>query len=82
MTGRGRNWFYAAFGAAAGLTGAAASRCAGGACSARMACAVPGVSVLVLGVLGRLAKPAKPAVAAEPAAPGEIVGRAERLARP
>jgi len=54
LTGHGRNLFHAAVGVAAGVAGVAASRCTGGSCSTCLACAIPGVSVLLLGVWGKL----------------------------
>lgn len=68
MTGRGRSLLHAAFGVAAGITGVAAGRCAGGACTTCLACAVPGLGVVVLGVLGHIAGRAKSPATAAPAA--------------
>ncbi len=56
MAGLGRSLVHAAFGAAAGVAGLAASRCAGGSCSACLACAVPGASMVLLAVLGKVSK--------------------------
>lgn len=56
MTGHGRNLFHAAIGVAAGVAGVAAGRCTGGSCSTCLACVLPGVSVLLLGVAGSLSQ--------------------------
>lgn len=56
MTGPGRNLFHAAFGVAAGVAGVAAGRCTGGSCGSCLACVLPGVGVLLLGVLGSLSQ--------------------------
>ncbi len=43
-----RNALHAALAAAAGVAGVTLARCSGGACSACLACAIPGASVVLL----------------------------------
>jgi hypothetical protein len=53
MRDRARSLAWSAVGALGGATGLALSRCAGGACTACFACAVPGAGLVLLAVLRR-----------------------------
>lgn len=66
MRSRARSLAWSAAGALGGATGLALSRCAGGACTACFACAVPGAGLVLLAVLRR--RKAPPLPPPEPAA--------------
>lgn len=53
MPARARDLAWSAAGALGAATGLALSRCAGGACTACFACAVPGAGLVLLAVLRR-----------------------------
>lgn len=64
-------WLSSSFVTAGSDRALAASRCTGGSCGSCLACAVPGASLLLLGMLGTLVRRRKEQPASSPVAAGD-----------